>query len=170
MPICTRYRLPKVLIVALLVLGCSDKGSNDAKVSGDGEHEAPPGDSAQLADWLSARRYEGYTSEASVHASSGPHAYVKVFFDELLQGSLLAGEASHPVGSTAVKEMHDEENGPLTGWAVSIKLAENGVKEDWLWYQLAVGARTPSVNKPGQAVCASCHQAGIDYVLSQSGP
>jgi hypothetical protein len=162
----TRQRLLNVLIVALIALGCSDKDSGASDTPATGEHAAPPIESAQLADWLRSRHYQSYASESSVHASSGPHGYVKVFFDDLLQSSRLAGDPSHPIGSAAVKEMHDEEQGPLTGWVVSVKLADNAVKEDWLWYQLALGEQTPSVNKAGQAICASCHQAGTDYVLS----
>lgn len=162
----TRQRLLNVLTVALIALGCSDKDSGALDVPAGEQHEGPPVDSEQLTDWLSSGRYEGYASEPSVHASSGPHGYVRVFFNDLLQSSRLVGDASHPIGSAAVKEMHDEDQGPLTGWVVSVKLADNGVKEDWLWYQLALGEQTPSVNKAGQAICASCHQAGTDYVLS----
>ena len=160
-------RLFNVLILALGVPGCSDKqsGASDGPPGKAGEQ--PPVDAAALVDWLNAGRYDGYAGEPVIHASAGPHNYVRVFFDDLLQTSRLTAEAKHPVGSAAVKELHDKQDGPLTGWALSIKLADTGAKEDWLWYQLALGDDAPSVNKPGQAICASCHQAGTDYVLSE---
>lgn len=127
----------------------------------------PPVESEALAAWLERGEYEPFTSERAVHASAGPHRFVKVFLNESLAASLGADDAVHPVGAAAIKELYDRPGGALTGWAVAIKTADNQVKEDWLWYERTKGSAAPSTNRNGQPICASCHEAGRDYILTE---
>lgn len=127
----------------------------------------PPVGSEALAAWLERGEYGRFTRESAVHASAGPHRFVRVFLNESLVASLHAGDAVHPIGAAAVKELYDQPGAGLTGWAVAVKTADNQVKEDWLWYERAKGSAAPSTNRNGQPICASCHEAGRDHILTE---
>ena len=83
-----------------------------------------PTDQNRLFRYLQNGSYKEFAAKESVaHPTRGPHTRfglpVRVFLDSKLDASLRAGNASHPVGSAAVKEMYDA-SGKLQGWAVMV--------------------------------------------------
>jgi hypothetical protein len=61
---------------------------------------------------------------------------VRIFVNDTLDASMKAGSASHPVGSSAVKEMYDGD-GDLQGWAVMQKTqADSEGGKGWFWYEV----------------------------------
>jgi hypothetical protein len=126
----------------------------------------PPADSAALGQWLEEGAYLDFPSESAVHVSSGPHGFVKVFFNDVLVQSLEAGSSRHPIGAAAIKEVYDGLGGTVRGWAVAIKTADLGTKDDWYWYERVPRTRAATTSQNGAPVCVSCHQGGHDYVLT----
>ncbi len=86
-----------------------------------------------------------------------------------IDASLRAGNKSHPMGSSIVKEMYDDK-GKLQGWAVMVKTeaASKGGK-GWFWYEVT---STTDGSKPvaagnGVPLCFGCHAVGKDFVLTK---
>ena len=110
--------------------------------------------------------------ESGPHPSRGPHTKfglpVRVYLDPKLDASLAAGNASHPAGSAAVKEMYDE-SGNLQGWAVMVKTGEDSANgQGWFWYEITstTSASNPVAAGNGIPLCFGCHFPGKDFVLS----
>ena len=134
---------------------------------------AVPTDLQKLSRYLKDGAYQEFTARESVpHPSRGPHTNVgwpvRVFFDPTVNESMEAGTSSHPIGSSIVKEMFDD-NGELQGWAVMVKTqADSAGGKGWFWYE------TTNVNDPTEVVaagngvqlCQGCHFIGKDFVLT----
>ena len=127
-----------------------------------------PTEGDALFAWLQAGNYLDYDAESAVHASTGPHGGdVRTFLNKTLYDSLAAGNATHPVGSAAIKELHDA--GGVRGWAVEVKIAETGGGgDDWYWYEnfSTTDNSNPVADGTGVGLCANCHSGGTDYVLT----
>ncbi len=156
-----------LLLVALcgsLAPGCSsddDEGAMDFD-----EFDVPP-IGEPLQTFLQAGNYEAFPAESAVHApiAPSPHGQVRTFINPKLDASLAAGNAAHPVGSAAVKELYDAE-GTRTGWAVSVKTdADSAGGEGWYWFEVLGGDVVIDGN--GVAACTGCHgSSGVDYFSS----
>lgn len=115
-----------------------------------------------LRDWLRAGTYLGWAAESAPHASTGPHGgYVRTYLNDVLFDSLSAGNAAHPTGAVAVKELYfSRPEGPVREWAVMIKLDDDSdLGRNWYWYE-GVG-----LAGAGLSICTGCHAAGKDFVL-----
>lgn len=126
-----------------------------------------PTDGDALFTWLQAGSYLEFQAESAVHQSTGPHGRVRTFFNQTLVDSYNAGNTNHPVGSAAIKELHDA-NG-LDGWAVEVKVADTGSGgDDWYWYEIfsTTSNANPVADGTGVGLCANCHSGGTDYVLT----
>ena len=91
---------------------------------------------------------------------------MRVFLDPKLDASLKAGNASHPAGSAAVKEMYDAE-GKLQGWAVMVKTSNNSANgKGWFWYEVTctTDGSKPVASGNGVPLCFGCHFTGSDFV------
>lgn len=135
-----------------------------------------PTDLGALFKYLGERKYESFSHrESTVHPSRGPHAVfgrpVRTFLSDDLDASLKAGNASHPAGSSIVKEMYLEDGTTLEGWAVSVKTQDDSAGGNgWFWYEV-VSTSDPTQLGGGQAgngvpLCTGCHASGRDFVLS----
>jgi hypothetical protein len=121
---------------------------------------------AEILAWLKAGTYSTWQAEAAAHKSSGPHGTVRTFVNTALANSLAAGNGSHPVGATAVKELHGSSG--VTGWAVSVKVAADSAGgKGWYWYETfsTAAAAKPAADGTGVGLCTGCHGGGTDYVL-----
>ncbi len=128
--------------------------------------ETPPLASAELQAWLAAGDYQGFLAESARHPSSGPHGPVRTYVNAALAGSLATCEASHPVGSAAVKELYTGD--AIRGWAVMIKTEAAQGAASWYWYEVfdtAPGAE-PAVAGQAHDTCTGCHDGGLDAVRS----
>jgi len=128
----------------------------------------------KLFSYLQAGSYKNLAAkESERHPSRGPHTKfgwpVRVFLDPKIDASLKAGNASHPIGSSIVKEMYDA-SGKLQGWAVMVKTAaDSDGGKGWFWYEITSttdGAK-PVASGNGVPGCSGCHFTGRDFVLTQ---
>ena len=126
-----------------------------------------------LFSYLQKGAYKSFAAkESGSHPSRGPHTKVglpvRVFLDPVLDASLAAGNESHPVGSSAVKEMYDA-NGKLQGWAVMVKTSDDSANgKGWYWYEVTstTDGSKPVASGNGVPLCYGCHSTGRDFVLT----
>ena len=134
---------------------------------------AVPTDKDELFRYLRSGAYKEFAAqETGQHATRGPHTNfgwpVRVFLDPVLDGSLAAGNATHPLGSSAVKEMYDDD-GDLQGWAVMVKTEPDSAGgSGWFWYEVTStrSGDDPVATGNGVPMCFGCHFTGRDFVLT----
>lgn len=147
------------LLCSMLLVGASAQtGEVDPAV---------PATADELYPYLQGGTYQTFSAESAPHASAGPHGQVRTFINSILEGSLAAGDASHPVGSAAVKEMYSGD--ALVGWAVYVKTqAETDGGNGYYWYEVSSTTDPTRVVAEGNGapVCISCHATGQDFTLS----
>ena len=88
--------------------------------------------------------------------------------DPLINASLAAGNWSHPLGSSIVKEMYNAD-GDLQGWAVMVKTQDDSAGgKGWFWYEVTstTSGSNPVAAGNGVQLCQGCHFIGNDYVLT----
>ncbi len=138
-----------------------------------------PSTAAALFPWLQGRNYSSWARESEVHPSAGPHGRVRVYVSPSLEGSLAAGDATHPVGAAAVKVLYDRDDDPdddpddddddddVEGWAVMVKVAPGSGADTWYFYEI-FSTTDPSspVEGRGAPGCAGCHSIGRDHFRS----
>jgi hypothetical protein len=150
--------LPAALICALLQVGSFGAVAD----------EDPPVGHDSLFQWLKAGNYKSWVSESKPHPSAGPHPQAVIaFLNESLNASLAAGNASHPRGAAAVKELFDGK-GEISGWAVSVKTEDDSDGGNgWYWYEILGTTADSRVVADGNGVplCFGCHTPGKDFVL-----
>lgn len=145
-----------------------DMGEMPVDMNGVGEEEQPPIGHDAISMYLQEKRYSNFAVEPSIHQSSGPHGgRVLTFVNAPLERSLRDGDATHPVGSASIKELYRSSD-EVQGWAVSIKVADEGTAQDWYWYYLLSTASGAAASADGRGVplCANCHSGGTDYLLT----
>lgn len=127
--------------------------------------ESPPMGAASLLPWLESGRYRGWAAESGPHASAGPHfGKVRAFINPSLAASMGAADTEHRPGAAAVKELYGGGD-RVRGWSVSIKLDGAGIGgARWYWFEYFDGRIVADAR--GAPLCASCHAAGRDFVLS----
>lgn len=127
-----------------------------------------------LFDYLQAGEYKKFKAhQAETHPGRGPHTElglpVRVYYNNILAGSLRAGNATHPAGSSAIKEMYTA-GGVLQGWAVTTKTrATTDDGKGWFWYEVTSATDPNAIAAAGNGVtgCFGCHsRGGSDLILS----
>jgi len=130
--------------------------------------ELPPTEKDALFTWLKAGSYKQWVHESAQHKSAGPHPdAVIAYLNKSLDESLAAGNAAHPEGAAAVKELFNPQ-GALSGWAVSVKTqADSAAGKGWYWYEILGTEPDGNVVADGNDVplCFGCHTPGKDFVL-----
>ena len=137
-----------------------------------------PTDAEKLHAFLKAGSYKSFPNQKTErHPSRGPHARfnwpVRVYFDAKIDASLAAGNASHPAGSSIVKEMYSADGSELVGWAVMVKTQEDSASgQGWFWYETTNTEDSNDIVAAGNGVplCFGCHSTGMDYVLTGYPP
>lgn len=130
--------------------------------------EVPSTVNAELQPWLAAGTYTTFLPESGAHPSAGPHGgRVRTFVNRQLAGSLSECQASHPVGSAAVKELFDD--GGVRGWAVMVKTRPGPGADAWYWYEVFSTApdADAAVSAQASGTCTGCHDGGLDAVRSR---
>ena len=132
--------------------------------------EVQTGGYVELMAWLLAGNYRDWESESEVRPSTQGPKGVRIFLNSSLAGSLFDAEEEHPVGSTAVRELYEEDLETLSGFALAIKTG-NGSRDragNWFWFEtfglqedmepIIVGHAAPG--------CMPCHSQGVDFIRS----
>lgn len=134
----------------------------------------PPLKKKKLLAWLKEGTYKkAFLPEPAIHASTGPHGgNVRTFYNPILVEDLRAKRPSWRVGAAMVKELYFSGQSQVIGFSVMVKLDENsGPKgEGWLFYETFSGTNDNAFFGRAVPVCANCHGAGIDYLLSPFRP
>ena len=136
---------------------------------GQANDEIPPVNGEEILEWLKAGKYKDWIHESEAHRSVGRHSVTVIaYLNELLNDSLARDDGEqHPKGSSAVKELFNEEN-QLNGWAVYVKTdsdSKNG--SNWYWYEIIGTTPESYVVADGEGVgqYVGCHAPGKDFVL-----
>lgn len=159
--------------VTLVFLASTDTRAESAEPAAVSAAEDIPADAAKLFAYLQSGAYKSFMAQESKrHPSAGPHTKigldVRVFMNDALDRSLASGADQHPAGSAVVKEMFTAK-GDLRGWAVAVKTtADSAEGQGWYWYEVksTTDNRRPVAAANGVGLCAGCHAAGRDFVLS----
>ncbi len=120
----------------------------------------------KLFAWLKTGAYKKFKGESKVHASAAAssHGDVRIFVNDKLDASMMAGSQEHPVGSVAVKELY--KDGSMIGWATAIKAKEGAKGNGWHWFEnLSLENNdNPVATGLGASKCVGCHSAGKDFI------
>ena len=127
--------------------------------------ETVPTGAASLLPWLQNGKYKGWSAESTTHGSAGPHfGKVRAYLNSTLVASLRDGAKEHPRGAAMVKELYGMGEA-VRGWAVALKLeAESAAGTHWYWFEYYDGKLVADTR--GAPLCAGCHAAGQDFVLT----
>ncbi len=157
--------LLSVALAALALTACADSSDGLPPADPDADPNEVPTDPEALLSWLVAEPYLEWPAESAIHDSAGPHfGNVRTWVNPDLFASLEDGEATHPVGAAAVKELYAGSNS-RQGWAVGVKVTDAGPGEDgWYWYEWFDGSVVAEGN--GISLCSGCHSGGRDFVLT----
>jgi hypothetical protein len=74
------------------------------------------------------------------------------------------GDATHPIGAAAVKELFGGSGESVRGWSVSVKVDDSGSGSGWYWLEYYNGNVIAA--GLGNGVCTGCHGGGTDYVCT----
>ena len=121
-----------------------------------------------LFEYLTAGQYKSFPHESDAHASEGRHPTSVIgYLNPILDNSMRAGDAIHPPHAAAILEVF-EENGSLTGWAVSVKTHTASEGKGWFWYEVrsTTDGDNPTAANWDVPGCVGCHTSGRDFVLS----
>jgi len=144
-------------------------GAGTAGQGGGASTDVPPTEQNAIFEWLKAGSYAGWSAESGPHPSAGPHGgEVRTFVNPALLGSLTAGDAAHPKGAAAVKELYGSGD-TITGWAVSLKTADDSAGgQGFYWYEVlsTTDPSSPVAAGNGVPLCFGCHAGGADHVLT----
>lgn len=165
-----------MLIVALLfppLSALSQSPAFDPTAETPDIDSAVPTDLDELFGYLKRGDYKKFDAkESSQHPTRGPHTDlgwpVRVFLDPIVNDSMEAGNDSHPMGSSIVKEMYNDKD-ELQGWAVMVKTQdESSSGKGWFWYETTNTKDKNDIVAAGNGVplCQGCHIVGKDYVLT----
>lgn len=150
-------------LCALIFTACGGPDTTDegAGIVGDIDTSA-----TGIAAYVKEKKYAGWTAEAMVHDSTGPHGKVKTFFNDTLKASLMANNAMHPKGSASVKELYQDDGTTIDGYAVMVKIADGATKETWIWWEGFNPELSAAYYGKGIGTCEGCHSSGKDRVRS----
>ena len=134
-----------------------------------GDNTVPPIEKEQLLNWLNGNYYSNWYGQSTTHPSFGPHDDVKVYYNSILETSMRAGNKSHPVGATSIKEQH--KDGKHYGWSVAIKVEEESNYGDgWYWFETLDKKDKSKIafSGLGHQACTGCHNQprSKDLILS----
>jgi hypothetical protein len=94
------------------------------------------------------------------------HGPVRLFFNPTLNDAIQDGAFLYPRGSAAALELYNANTDELIGWAAMVKIADNGDRNDWYYYETFDTEPDGNFSQEGVGapLCADCHQAAPDYI------
>jgi len=133
----------------------------------------PPTNKAKLINWLNNKGYKAnFLPEPARHQSTGPHGgVVKTYYNPVLVNDLAARRKRFSKGAAMVKELFLGGN-TVAGYAVMVKTDRSPTVKagDWLFYEAFDTNGQGAFYGKGIQLCAGCHSAGKDYLLSTFRP
>lgn len=135
--------------------------------------DVPPLRRKRLLTWLREGAYRAnYVAEPAVHPSGGPHGgNVRTYYNSILVEDLAANRPTFRKGATMVKELYFSGTDVVVGYAVMSKVRRKSGAggEGWLWLESFDGTNADFFGR-GVRLCANCHVAGQDFLLSPFRP
>lgn len=163
----------RAILVGVLMMACGERSTGDADAGrlccdvADGGLDAgaccdePPITLAEMQAFVRGGDYLGWVAEPARHPPKGPHGQmVRTFVNPALLGSLKRGEATHPAGSIAVKELYTGD--AISGYAVDVKRADG----TWVFFEGFLPGLDQYFFTGTENLCGNCHRAGRDFVLT----
>ena len=133
----------------------------------------PPTQKGRLVRWLNKQSYkENFLPEPARHPSTGSHGgVVRTYYNPVLVNDLAAGRTQFSKGAAMVKELYLGGN-TVAGYAVMVKTIKRKTAQgrDWLYYEGFDLTDQRAFYGRGVPLCAGCHRAGTDYLLSDFRP
>ena len=137
----------------------------------------PPRSKRALLEWLAAGTYrERFVAEPAVHASvADGQAHgrnVRTWYNPILVEDLRSGRSPFRKRAAMVKELYLDGSDQPVGWSVMTKVRRRsgGAGRGWLFYETFDGTNRGVYFGRGVPVCAGCHEAGADFLLSEFRP
>ena len=99
--------------------------------------------------------------------NSEPHGPLRLFYNPILNDAIQEGAVIYPLCSAAALEMYNANTDELIGWAAMVKIADNGDRDDWYYYETfdTEAGGGFSQEGVGAPLCADCHQsAPADFI------
>ena len=131
-----------------------------------------PADPSEIQGWLQTFGYRVWAPQTEIRMA-GEHGGERLFFNDVLTASVLAGAAEHPIGSAAVRELYSADLQTLRGFALMHKTGPSGpVGEGWYWYEIfgTTDEARPTVAQTAARGCVGCHSHAVDFVHSIDTP
>jgi hypothetical protein len=127
----------------------------------------PPEGAAALKPWLEAKSYAAWDCQPQAHApiAISPHAWSRVCVTS--QARATAAGSPFPKGAAAVKELLGADGKTPSGYAVTLKIADDSAEgAGWYYYEEALGVDPSGPVADGRGsdakirrTCADCHSA-----------
>lgn len=154
--------------ITMADLGFSEPDSSDSgSQSGDEStsNNSIPLTNSGILKWLKDKNYSDWHVIDRLE-NSAHHGPIKKYFNKTLETSLRDGNTRHPVGSAVIREVYKSDKQTLDGYGALIKIKDGTDASSWQFYEIsgAPDFNDAPINKAGQNSCASCHQAGTDYI------
>lgn len=148
--------------LALLSVACAAAVDTGARE----EYDPPPTEQTALDRWFWTGEHERWESWSQVGPTLGSGG-ARVFLSPPLVESLSNGNARHPVGAAAVRELYAEDFATLTGYSILVKQAEPSLAESWFCFErLELDTDEVEVARVGEPGCGGCHVQGVDFIRS----
>lgn len=119
---------------------------------------------SEIRNLIVGGEYKSWAQQDSLTRTS-IHGYAKTYFNSALKDSQDAGSQNHPIGSIALKELYDNDQSTITGYALMQKISDQSGGDSWLWYE-DLNFATDSVDfyDIGLGTCTGCHSSGVDFL------
>lgn len=147
------------LTLLLLLAGASGCGAPEQA-----EDEIP----TDVQAWLAADGHGQWEAESQVFATSEFGA-ARVYVNGALAASLASGDARHPRGAAAVRELYAADGVTLTGFALAHRGGDEPSADGWRFYETyeLTSDGTPQTDAYGAPTCVGCHIQGSDFVRTK---
>lgn len=124
----------------------------------------PPSTPKEMRQYLEAGAYSAWPADAGIKPSSVHFGNVRIWTNPALKASLAAGNAEHPAGSAAIKELYGNGS-QRRGWAAMVRTKAGGGGDGWYWYEMFDGVLVGEGQGASKtaAPCDSCHRSGSDF-------
>lgn len=151
-------------VIGLLhvLISCQDDKKDSGGPAQELEGSIPS--ASEIRSLIETKAYKNWQSQDNIEKSP-IHSYARTFINPILKSSQDNGQATHPVGSIAIKELYEDDQATIKGYAWEQKIKDGSGGETWLWYEdLDASTEQEDFYGVGISTCTGCHGSGIDFV------